>query len=175
MGFFGFLRAGEFTVRTAADFDPSSSLMLEDVAVDKHDDPSMVRIRLNQSKTDPFRHGVDVFLGRTRADLCPVSALLAYIAVRPAVCGPLFVFGDGSFLSRDKLVTSVRTTLQQAGMSAQSYTRHSFRIGAATTAAQVGLEDSVIKMLGRWESTAYQLYVRTPRESLAAVSARLIC
>lgn len=174
VGFFGFLRAGEFTVRTAADFDPSSSLMLEDVAVDKHDDPSMVRIRLKQSKTDPFRHGVDVFLGRTRADLCPVSALLAYIAVRPAVRGPLFVFGDGSFLSRDKLVTSVRTALQQAGMSAQSYTGHSFRIGAATTAAQVGLEDSVIKMLGRWESTAYQLYVRTPRESLAAVSARLI-
>ena len=174
-GFFGFLRVGEFTVRTAADFDPSSSLMLEDVAVDKHDDPSMVRIRLKQSKTDPFRHGVDVFLGCTRADLCPVSALLAYIAVRPAVRGPLFVFGDGSFLSRDKLVTSVRTALQQAGMSAQSYTGHSFRIGAATTAAQVGLEDSVIKMLGRWESIAYQLYVRTPRESLAAVSARLIC
>ena len=51
---------------------------------------------------------------------------------------------------------------------------HSFRIGAATTAALRGVEDSVIKMLGRWESSAYQRYLRTPRKSLAALSARLI-
>ena len=174
VGFFGFLRAGEFTVRSTEEFDPSSSLMLEDVAVDKHDNPALVRIRLKQSKTDPFRHGVDIFLGRTQADLCPVSALLAYIAARPSVKGPLFVFGDGSFLSRDRLVQAVRVALEQAGFDAKSYTGHSFRLGAATTAAHVGLEDSIVKMLGRWESTAYQRYIKTPRETLAALSARLV-
>lgn len=81
--------------------------MLEDVVVDEHDNPALVRIGLKQSKTDPFRHGVDIFLGRTQADLSPVSALLAYIAVHPSVYGPLFVFGDGSFLPRDKLVSAV--------------------------------------------------------------------
>ena len=65
MGFFGFLRAGEFTVRSTEEFDPSS-LMLEDVAVDKHDNPALVRIRLKQSKTDPFRHGVDISWGGHR-------------------------------------------------------------------------------------------------------------
>ena len=147
-----FLRAGEFTVKSADKFDPTS-LMLEDVAVDKHDNPALVRIRLKQRKTDPFWHGVDIFLGWTQADVCPVSALLAYIAVCPSVYGPLFVFGDGSFLSRDKLVSTVQAALEHAGMDVKG---HSFRIGAATTVAQVGLEDFIVKMLGRWEFTAYQ-------------------
>ena len=171
MGFFGFLRAGEFTVKNAADVDPSSSLRLEDIAVDQHENPSVIRIRLKQSKTDTFRHGVDIFLGRTKADLCPVAALLAFVAVRPSVAGPLFVFEDGSFLSRDKLVSAVQSALRQAGID---YKGHSFRIGAATTAAEVGLEDSMVKMLGRWESSAYKRYIRTPRETLAALSARLV-
>ena len=122
VGFFGFLRAGEFTEKSASDFDPSSSLTLQDVAVDQHTDPSVVQIRLKQSKTDPFRHGIDIFLGRTNADLCPVSALLAYVAVRPPVVGPLFVYHDGSFLTREKLVAAVRLALQQAGMDASKYT-----------------------------------------------------
>ena len=53
------------------------------------------------------------------------------------------------------------------------YSGHSFRIGAATTAAAVGVEDSMIKTLGRWKSAAYLAYVRIPWKRLAAVSARL--
>ena len=63
MGVFSFLRVGEFTVKNAADFDPSSSLRLEDIAVDQHENSSVIRNRLKQSKTDLFRHGVDIFLG----------------------------------------------------------------------------------------------------------------
>jgi len=174
LGFFGFLRAGEFTIQKAQDFDPSLSLCPHDVSVDSHANPSMVRIHLKRSKTDPFRHGVDIFVGRTDSDLCPVAAVLAYIAVRPPLPGPLFIFADGQPLTRDKLVQAVRQALATAGVDTSGYTGHSLQIGAATTAALVGLEDSVIKMLGRWESTAYQRYLRTPRESLAALSRRLI-
>ena len=39
------------------------------------------------------------------------------------------------------------------------------------SAAAVGFQDSLIKTLGRWESTAYQLYVRIPRGQLAGVLA----
>ena len=101
-------------------------------------------------------------------------AILAYIAVRPAVNGPLFVFKDGSFLTRDRLVSAIRRALSSAGIETTGFSGHSFRVGAATTAAVVGVEDSTIKMLGRWESSAYQRYLRTPRETLAAISTRLV-
>ena len=156
-------------MRSREDFDPS---VASDIAVDRHQSPTLVRVRLKQSKTDPFRHGVDVYLGRTDADLCPVAALLAYMAVRPHLTGLLFI--DGSFLTRDRLVAAVREALQEAGIDSAQYTGHSFRIGAATTAAQAGLQDSVVKMLGRWESTAYQRYIQTPRQTLAALSSRLV-
>ena len=71
--FFGFLRAGEFTLTAGQDFDPLSALTVQDMSVDQHANPSMVRLHQKQSKTDPFRHGVDVFLGRTNMVLCPVA------------------------------------------------------------------------------------------------------
>ena len=92
--------------------------------------------------------------------------------MRPSVSG--FLFKDGSHLTREQLVQHVRQALKAAGMDTEGYTGHSFRIGTATTAALSGVEDSVIKMLGRWESEAYQRYLQTPRDALAAVSARLI-
>ena len=154
--------------------EPTPPLTPRDVAVDDRDCPTLVRIHLSRSKTDPFRHGVDIYLGRMSKDLCPVAALLAFMAVRRAGQGPLFVYVDGTPLTRDRLVETVRRILRQAGVSPAGYSGHSFRIGAATTSAQAGLQDSVIKMLGRWESTAYQRYVRTPRETLAAISAHLV-
>ena len=44
------------------------------------------------------------------------------------------------------------------------YSGYSFSIGAATAAAAAGVEDSLIKTLGRWESSIYQTYVRVPRD-----------
>ena len=41
------------------------------------------------------------------------------------------------------------------------------------TKARQGISDSTIKMLGRWKSSAYQLYIKTPWEQLVAVSQSL--
>ena len=64
----------------------------------------------------------------------------------------------------------MREVLEVLGLHSTHYAGHSFRIGAVTTAAERGLEDSLIKALGRWESTAYLVYIRTPRERLAIIS-----
>ena len=50
---------------------------------------------------------------------------------------------------------------------------HSFRIGAVTTAVVKGMEDCIIKILGRWESLAYLQYVRLPWEQMAGYSSLL--
>ena len=67
----------------------------------------------------------------------------------------------------------IRATLGAAGLDAALFAGHSFHIGAATSAPAAGVEDALIKILGRWQSSAYLHYVRVPRESLADVSVRL--
>ena len=64
----------------------------------------------------------------------------------------------------------VRRLLQSAGIDPTPYSGHSFHIGAATTAARIGMDAALIQTLGRWRSSAYQLYIKIPRESLASVS-----
>ena len=94
--------------------------------------------------------------------------------VRPKRGGPLFVYQDCRFLTHQRLVHHRRAALQSAGISTNQYSGHSCRIGAASTAARAGIEDSTtIKMLGRWESAAFLRYIRMPRDQLAAMSTRL--
>ena len=63
--------------------------------------------------------------------------------------------------------------VQVAGMESGPYSGHSFRIGAATTAAARGMEDSTVKTLGRWKSLAYLEYIKNPRQQLANYSSML--
>ena len=63
---------------------------------------------------------------------------------------------------REQFVSEVRKALMEIGYNCALYAGHSFRIGAATTAAQKAVQDSLIKTLGWWESTAYTVYIRTP-------------
>lgn len=174
VGFFGFLRAGEMTVPSDNTYDPAVHLNRRDIAVDNPMAPQTIRLTIKQSKTDPFRKGLDIYLGKTSSDLCPVAAMLNYLVVRGKSEGPLFVFADGKFLTRQRFVTGVREALQKAGIDHSKYCGHSFRIGAATTAAANGMEDSIIKTLGRWRSLAYLQYVKIPRDQLASYS-RILC
>lgn len=171
IGFFGFLRAGEFTVN--APFDPNVHLTLDDFQLDSHSVPTVIRLRIKSSKTDPFRQGCFVYLGQGRPPLCPIAASLAYLHLRGPDPGPFFRFSNGCPLSRKQLSTFLQSVLRAAGVSGQ-YSGHSFRIGAATTAAQRGIPDHLIKTMGRWSSDAYQTYIRTPVATICGVALRLV-
>ena len=123
---------------------------------------------------DPFRQGVELYLGKTGKDICPVCAIMPYLVIRGAKPGPLFVFADGLYLMRQQFASLVTSTLQRAGLDDKWYNTHSFQIGAASTAKDAGISDMHIKMLGRWKSSTYQLYVRTPRDRLARLSEQMV-
>ena len=172
-GFFGFFRSGEFTCSSLHAFS-ESVLLVSDVSVDSRSDPSFVSIYLRQSKTDVFGTGSVVYLGRVDGPICPVKALLSYIALRGVGPGPLFLFQDGTPLSRPALVGAVRRALESQGLDVSRFNGHSFRIGAATTAAACGISDSLIQALGRWKSSAFTSYIQTPKDTLVSVAARLL-
>ena len=69
--------------------------------------------------------------------------------------------------------SKVKEAFALAGVNSKRYSGHSFCIGAATTAAKQGISDASIKMLGRWRSSAYQVYIKTPRHQLASFIHRL--
>ena len=88
LAFFGFLRCGEFTVPSQASFDPEVHLSLTDVAIDNRTAPTLIRVTIKQSKTDPFRQGVQVCLGKTEKLICSVRAIIPYLKVRGPKPGP---------------------------------------------------------------------------------------
>lgn len=172
--FYGFLRSGEVVTPAIGEYDPAVHLCFEDVKVDNRMSPSFIQVSIKASKTDPFRQGVTIYIGATGGQLCPVTAVLSYMVARGSGQGPLFLREDGRYLTRESFVVGVRAALTIAGLKANDYAGHSFRIGAATTAARCGLQDSLIKTLGRWESSAYTRYIRTAPETLCSVAKTLL-
>ena len=144
------------------------------MAVDDRDSPTMVQVHLKTSKVDQFGQGVDVVLGHTRVELCPVQALTHYLRIIGSLSGPFFLTGGNRTLTKAVFVDWFRATLREIGVQASQFAGHSFRIGAATTAAVAGIEDSMIQTLGRWHSAAFLTYIRSPKHQLASMSARLV-
>ena len=155
-------------------YDPEWHLSLDDVRVDSLDAPSRLEVTLKASKTDPFRQGHVLHVGATNQPVCPVAAVLSYMVVRGKNPGPLFTWGNQKFLTRAGFVEGLRRALASAGLKPGNYADHSFRIGAASTAARCGIQDSLIKTLGRWESSAYTRYIRTSPDTICKVSKSLL-
>ena len=81
-------------------FDASAHLAWGDLAVDDPGQPNVLSVQIKASKTDPFRKGITLFVGKISSGLCPVSAMLAYRGPQP---GLLFMFNNGRYLTRAML------------------------------------------------------------------------
>lgn len=171
MAFFAFLRCGEFTVDSV--FDHNVHLCVGDVRIFT----DFVTLHLKASKTDPFRKGIDIHLFKSGSVICPYTIICKYLTSRNKLSShnsilnaditPLFVT-DHSLrpLSRNVFIRSLRHVLDVIGLKSSNYHGHSFRIGAATSAASAQVEDHLIKVLGRWSSDSYCRYIRTPQSVL---------
>ena len=97
--------------------------------------------------------------------------MLAYLESRTPfpTTGPLFTFQSRSFLTLGRLPNETRLLLSKGGLNSGEFAGHSFRIGAATTAASANLPPWLIKVLGRWSSDCFERYIKTPPSVLAQV------
>ena len=159
LAFYGFLRVSEFTSPSLKRFDPRIHPTATDIGWSRR----YFHYRLKMSKTDQLHRGQTIYLPRSGGPTCPYAAMKSYIKHCTATrCpSPLFVFSDSTPLNRRSCLKHLRYLLKKVGCKAKHYNTHSFRIGAATSAAQAGLASHYIKLLGRWRSMAYQRYIRS--------------
>ena len=100
--------------------------------------------------TDPGGKGVKIVIEKTDDELCPVQAIFKYLRRRGGQEGPLFLRENSTPLTKPYFVKCVREALKTMGYDEKTFSGHSFRAGAATTAAAQNIQDSIIKTLGRW-------------------------
>ena len=145
---------------------PGEPLTPQDVAVDNRDCPTLVRIHLRSTQQDLSILARGGHVPRTDEQRSVSSGpLLAFMAVRRAGQGPLFVYVDGTPLTRDRLVETVQHILRRSILRTQLPDQRCHNGSAGRSA---GLSDEDAGAMG------VDRYVRTPRETLAAISAHLV-
>lgn len=149
LAFFVFLRVSEFT--SSPPFDPVRHLSPADVQFLPGQPSPGLRVNIKTSKTDPLGVGHLLYIGVAGNSLCPMSAMRTYLTLRGSSAGPLFVWVDRSPLTAAHVNCYLREILSRAGVSGQ-FSSHSFRIGAATSAAAAGIPDHLIQTLEYWTS-----------------------
>ncbi|XP_055335734.1 uncharacterized protein LOC129586497 [Paramacrobiotus metropolitanus] len=155
--FFGFFRIGEITAAAANRFDPQRILLWGDVMDAGH----RLTVQLKVTKTDQTGQGSSVALTATGRSVCPVQAYRNYRArvSEPANEQPLLQREDGKYVTRADVEKCLRLLLKNHP-ERERFNTHSFRIGAATTAAGNNVPDHAIQLAGRWRSNCYTRYVR---------------
>lgn len=118
-----------------------------------------VRIYISRSKTDVFGRGIWLRIGAVGGIACPVALITRYMGVRPQGV-QLLLHADGSPLTKFQFQSVFKRLLVSLGCNSSEFGTHSFRIGAATEAARLGLSDDVVKRIGRWRSSRFGGYIR---------------
>ena len=85
-----------------------------------------------------------VHMGRTYKHICPVQAIVSYLATQDNYSGQVFTLPDGRMLTRAQNLKILR----KLDLQTHQYNTYSFRIGAATSAKQAGIANVLIKTLG---------------------------
>ena len=173
LAFFGFLRISEFTCNTK--FNPKLHFTSCDIKfIPSPAFPQYMKVEIKASKTDPFCKGMSLIIGQTSQTICPVHAVKEYLDILPRTwTGSLFAYSSGTRLTRHRLTNELRTLLGCLGLNSSHYAGHSFRIGAATSAAALGLSSWLIKTLGRWTSDYFEIYISTPVSVLYQAAQKL--
>lgn len=170
LAFFAFLRCGEFTIQNG---NQDNMLSLTDITMDSHENKvNAFTLVLKSSKTDPFRQGISIRIFKSGNVVCPVNSMVEYLKIRKTWTNgrespALFIEECGTPLTRNSFVSKLKQLLHSLGYKDEKYNGHSFRIGAATSAASGNVEDHMIKTLGRWRSDCYNRYIRTDDDTLS--------
>ena len=98
--YFGLLRISEFTT-----LSPNClTLLLTCFIICSFRQSYIPYKHTNYSKNDQFRTGITIFLGKTTHKVCPVDALVQYLAIQGGTPGPLFLVPNYQSLTSQSIV-----------------------------------------------------------------------
>ncbi|XP_069011392.1 uncharacterized protein [Embiotoca jacksoni] len=158
--FYGFLRCSEFA-SSSAKFNPSLHPCIFNLYPISED---CVACLLKQSKTNQISNPVLIFDFKLNSHLSLYEPLIHYLLLRKmqqtSSHEPLFITETGHVANPSWFLSHFREVLITSGINPDSFSGHSFSVGAATTASSRGVPDHLIKVMGCWSSQAFQLYTR---------------
>ena len=160
LAFFACMRVGELTLTTTKESGSFVRLHQLTQLTDVNQGVIALKFTFLDFKHNYNQRPFSVVVNR-RKKFCPVQIILDYLSLRGSRPGPLFRLADGSPVSRDIYYQAFHAT-KYCGLDPSRYKGHSFRIGAASYAADAGMSDAQIKALGCWKSNAFQKYIRIP-------------
>ena len=173
--FFGAFRISELVSTHEATFDPDKTLLGEDIKLVKTSSGGVliVTVKCPKECKDGKPTVVDVF--ESGGNLCPVTAFRKWSNIRkPEVGLPLFRDGRGIPMTAKKFNNYLRTLLgDQAEERGGTITSHSFRAGITTIMGTMGFDDEEIKVVGRWSSRAFTIYMKGPRTQRAKIAKKM--
>ena len=161
LAFFAFLRIGEMTSSNGRTDNPPLQISHISKLLSSSSDLIAFKITFGSFKHSYNARPFSIVVSR-QPQSCPVELLLKYLAMRGPRPGALFITVDGLPVSRSQFSNMLSSAIQFCGLSPSVYKGHSFQIGAASHAADKGLSDAQIRLLGRWKSNAFLKYIRTP-------------
>ena len=165
LAFFALLRISEFAVSSK---NAPTFKVLQVADITFHDSkPPIIEVKVRFSKTDQLGRGTILkIIADAVTPICPFNSLKRFVEQRGAHKGPLFCHFDKSPLSRCQVQAVLRKALANLGHDSSNYSTHSFRIGGATTAAQNNISERTLKVIGRWQSSAYKSYIQIPSRDI---------
>lgn len=157
--FYAFLRVGEITVVSSNKSDMPLQIDQLTKFVDTNNKVVALKLSFRNYKHSYNCPTFSLTISR-QANYCPVTIMLEYLNIRGHQPGPLFVSSWDQAVSRDMFVDFLSKALVHCRLDPSRYKGHSFRIGAASHAAEQGYSDAQIRIMGRWKATVFLKYIR---------------
>ena len=136
-----------------------------------------VFIMLSGSKMDPFPLGCPIIIGCTGTPVCGACKAWHIIQehqwTQTSPDAP-FLQIDSRALDCLTLVRHIKDIASKLGLNPSRYSGDSLCIRGATSAAQAGLSQWQIKLLGWWNSQVYQLYIWQDLLTCAGLAAHMV-
>jgi hypothetical protein len=163
LAFWGSFRLSEILPPSANRFDKFSDLQWKDLDIRA----DRVKVLLKSPKVaNGWENNVDIF-PVPRRFFCPVHWLkkLRVIQENRRMLQkklPVFRLSGGEGLSRGVFLKIVKKSLSLSGCSSEGISGKSFRSGIPSELEVFpdSFKERHLKALGRWKSTAYQIYIR---------------